>query len=228
MRKQTGKIILVIFFIAAIVLLRNSPVGDMITFENLKGHRETLLSFVHRHYALSAIMFSVAYLLVAALFIPGAAVLTLAGGFLFGVAASALYVNIGATTGASAAFLAARYLMGSRLQEKYQEQLRRFNGELERNGANYLLTVRLIPIFPFFLVNFLAGLTKIPFKTFLWTTSLGIIPGTVVYAFAGRQLGSVNSPADIMSKSVIIAFSILAAFTLVPAVLRRVRAAKKS
>ena len=77
---------------------------------------------------------------------------------------------------------------------------------MDRNGASYLLTLRLIPVFPFFLINFLAGLTKVPLRTFLWTTSLGIIPGTVVFAFAGQQLGSINSPADILSKKVIAAF----------------------
>lgn len=226
MRKQIGKFVFFMLLIAMIVLLRYSPVGGLLTFENLKGHRENLLTVVHSHYALSVIAFSLGYVLVAALSVPGATVLTLAGGFLFGVAASTLYVNIGATTGASAAFLTARYLLGNSLQEKYPAQLRKFNEELERNGANYLLTVRLVPIFPFFLINFLAGLTKIPFKTFLWTTSLGIIPGTAVYAFAGRQLGNINSPSDILSKRVIIAFGILAAFTVIPAVLKRVRAKK--
>jgi uncharacterized membrane protein YdjX (TVP38/TMEM64 family) len=168
------------------------------------------------------------YVLATALSLPGAIILTLAGGFLFGVAAGTFYVNIGATMGAILAFLSARYLLGDRLQEKYAKQLETFNREMDRNGTSYLLTLRLIPVFPFFLINFLSGLTKIRLWTFLWTTWLGIIPGTVVFAFAGQQLGSISSPADILSKNVIIAFLVLALFTLVPVILKRSKAGSKT
>ncbi len=84
------------------------------------------------------------------------------------------------------AFLFARYLLGQLLQDKYQLQLDRFNREMEASGSRYLLTLRLIPIFPFFLINFLSGLTRVPLKTFAWTTALGIIPGTIIFAYAGQ------------------------------------------
>ncbi|HET7317732.1 MAG TPA: VTT domain-containing protein, partial [Nitrospirota bacterium] len=132
----------------------------------------------------------------------------------------------GATAGAVCAFLSARYLLGERLQQKYRGQLAKFNGEMERNGVSYLLTLRLIAVFPFFLVNFLAGLTKVTLKTFLWTTAVGIIPGSAVFAYAGRQLGSVNSPADIISKKVIAALAALGFITLAPAVWKRIRKPK--
>ncbi len=223
MSVRKKQLLLLVLFILAVILVRSSPFGSAITFENLKQNRETLVSFVGEHYVLSVASFIAVYVLATALSVPGAVILTLAGGFLFGPAASVIYIDIGATAGAACAFLSARYLLGNRLQQKYGDQLAKFNSEMDRNGASYLLTLRLIPVFPFFLINFLAGLTKVPLRTFLWTTSLGIIPGTAVFAFAGQQLGSIDSPADILSKKVIAAFAALGLFTLAPAVWKRIR-----
>lgn len=228
MTGRNKKLLLLVCFILAVIALRFSPLGSLLTFENLKQNRQALLTFVGAHYFLSVASFLAVYVLVTALSIPGAVILTITGGFLFGTAAGVLYVDAGATAGAACAFLSARYLLGDRLQQKYGGQLAKFNSEMERNGASYLLTLRLIAVFPFFLVNFLAGLTKVPFKTFLWTTAVGIIPGTVVFAFAGQQLGSINSPADILSKKVIAALAALGLITLVPVVWKRVRRTGKS
>ncbi len=218
-----AQVLLLVLFIGAIILVRYSPLGTLFTFENLKQHRDSLVVLVQDHYWPSVLSFIMLYVVTTALSIPGAVILTLAGGFLFGTAASVLYVNVGATAGAACAFLFARYLLGNRLQEKYKNQFEKFNRELDWNGTSYLLTLRLIPVFPFFLINFLAGLTKIPLQTFLWTTSAGIIPGTAVYAYAGQQLGSINSPSDILSRDIIIAFLVLALFTLVPVIVKRMR-----
>jgi uncharacterized membrane protein YdjX (TVP38/TMEM64 family) len=228
MSKQRKRIVLLALFIAAIVLLRYTPLGALFTFENLKQHRDSLSLSVQDHYGLSVAGFIALYVLVTSLSLPGAAVLTLAAGFLFGTLAGTLYVNVGATMGASVAFLSARYFLGKGLQEKYQSQLRKFNTEIERSGTSYLLTLRLIPVFPFFLINFLSGLTTIPLRTFIWTTSLGIIPGTVVYAFAGRQIGSLDSLSDILSKRVIAAFVVLALFALIPAMVNRFKKTKNT
>jgi uncharacterized membrane protein YdjX (TVP38/TMEM64 family) len=228
MEKQKRNILFLILFIAAIVLIRFSPLGSILTFENLRTHRDELAAVVQERYWLSVMIYIAVYVLAAALSIPGAVILTLGGGLLFGTVAATVYVNIGATAGAVLAFLSARYLLGNRLQEKYHDQLGRFNGEIEKNGTNYLLTLRFIPVFPFFLINFLSGLTKIPLRTFLWTTSLGIIPGTAVYAFAGRQLGSINALSEVLSRKVIAAFVVLALFALVPVVLKRIKGRRSS
>jgi uncharacterized membrane protein YdjX (TVP38/TMEM64 family) len=220
------KIILLILFMIALIAVRYSPIGNVLTFENLKRNRQHLLALVQNHYLPSLLVFIAGYVMVTALSIPGAVILTLAAGFLFGTLFATLYVNIGATTGAVLAFLVARYLLGTRMQEKYQKQLSTFNEEMEKNGSRYLLTLRLIPVFPFFLINFLSGLTKVPLKTFAWTTALGIIPGTVVYAYAGQQIGSINALSEILSARVITAFAILALFALFPAVLDRIKAIK--
>jgi len=221
------KMLLLVLLIAAIVGVRLSPLGSVLTFENLKQNREVLVALVHDHYGLSVAVFILSYILVAALSIPGVVILTLAGGFLFGTLQTTGYVNIGATVGATLSFLSARYLLGGRIQEKYQAQLMKFNREVEQNGAGYLLTLRLIPVFPFFLINFLSGLTTIRIRTFIWTTSLGVAPGTAVFAFAGQQLGSINALSEVLSTKVLAAFGLLAAFALFPIVLKRIRAARK-
>lgn len=216
MDKRIVKILLLVSLAGAIVALRLSPLGSLLTFDNLKQHRESLVLLVQGHYWLSVISFVAIYVLAVALSIPGAVILTLAGGFLFGAPATTLYVNIAATAGATIAFLSARYLLGDSVQRKYQAQLFRFNQEIERNGTNYLLTLRLIPLFPFFLINFLSGLTQVPLRVFLWTTMVGIIPGTAVYAFAGQQLGSINSLSEVLSGKIFTAFVVLALFTTAP------------
>lgn len=150
MLKQNKKILLLILVIAVVIAVRFSAIGDMLRIENLKRYRQFLLTVVQDHYLLSIATFIALYIIVAALSIPGAEILTIGGGFLYGVLLTTLYVNIGATIGATLAFLGARYLFGNWLQKKYQRQLSSFNDEMDKNGAHYLLTLRLIPVFPFF------------------------------------------------------------------------------
>lgn len=228
MNKHKTQIILLILFVAIIALIRFSPVSDYLTFENVKKNRDVLLAFAGENYLFSVLLYIAAYVLVVALSIPGAVLLTLVGGFLFGILLTVLYVNVGATVGATVAFLIARYLIGDRLQHRYEHQLARFNNEISRNGFRYLLTLRFLPVFPFFLINFLSGLTKVPLKTFIWTTSLGILPGTAVYAFAGRQIGTIRSLQEILSKKVLIAFALLALFTLFPIILNYAKSGKSA
>ncbi|NTW67096.1 MAG: TVP38/TMEM64 family protein [Nitrospirae bacterium] len=228
MTKQNRNIVLLLLFIGAIVLLRLSGVGDVLTLESLQQRREELTAAVRERYALSLSLYILAYIAVVALSIPGATVMTLAGGLVFGTLVTVLAVNAAATAGAVLAFLSARYLLGESLQERYREQLARFNTEIESNGPHYLLTLRLIPVFPFFLVNFLSGLTRVPLATFVWTTSLGIIPGSAVYAFAGGQLETVHSIGDVLSTRVLLAFGSLALFTLAPAIISKFRRGSSS
>jgi len=226
MMKQNKNILFLVLFIGVIVALRFSPIGHVLTFENLKTHREELLALVHGHYLQSAAAFIAGYIVFTGLSLPGAVIMTLAGGFLFGALPATFYIDIGATTGATFSFLIARYLLGNRLQEKYRNQLSTFNKEMGENGSRYLLTLRLIPVFPFFLINFLSGLTNVPIKTFVWTTALGIIPATVIFAYAGQQIGTINAVSEILSARVIIALTVLAALALFPAGYKRIKAYK--
>jgi uncharacterized membrane protein YdjX (TVP38/TMEM64 family) len=222
-KKHARNILLLLLFIGVIAALRMSGAGELLTLENLRRNRDALLTFVRDNHALSIVLYILLYIVAIAVNLPGGAVLTMAGGFLFGTLPAVLYVNVGATTGAVLAFLSARYLLGASLQETYRDRLVAFNSEMTRNGARYLLTLRLIPVFPFFVVNFLAGLTRVPLATFSWTTALGIVPGTVVFAYAGHQLEHVSSIGDVLSGKVLTAFLLLALFTLAPAVISRFR-----
>ena len=194
-------------------------------FAYVSAQRTALREYVEAHYWVSVAAFIALYM-TTALFVPGAIVLNMAGGFLFGVLPTALYVNAGATFGSFLALLVSRHMLGTWMQERYAEQLRPLNRALERHGISYLLAVRIIPVLPFFTVNYLVGLTRIPLITFLWTTSLGMFPGSLVYAYAGLQLGSINRPEDMLSPSILAVLALLGLFTLLPPIfnfLRRLR-----
>jgi uncharacterized membrane protein YdjX (TVP38/TMEM64 family) len=163
------------------------------------------------------------YIVVTAFSIPVAAALTITSGYLYSFVIGALYVNVGATIGAALAFLFARYIAGEPLQQKYKRKLNKFNKELDKNGANYLFTIRLIFVFPFFVVNLLAGLTKVKLRTFIWTTSLGILPSSLIYAFAGEQIGKIHSVREIFSGPVLIAFILLAAAAISPTIYKKIK-----
>ncbi len=207
------------------LLVRISGIDDYITFENFKKNRDVLQAFVNNHYTLSVVGYIIIYISTG-FFVPGAIPLTVIGGFLFGVLLGTVYVCIGATLGATLAFFSARHLIGNWIQKKYSNQLRRFNEEIEKNGHYYLLTLRIIPIFPFFLVNFFAGLTNIPYKVFLWTLLITALPGTVIYAFAGQQIGGIESVKDIYSPNVWIAFLLLIIFSIALLVYRYIKGKK--
>jgi pyruvate/2-oxoglutarate dehydrogenase complex dihydrolipoamide dehydrogenase (E3) component/uncharacterized membrane protein YdjX (TVP38/TMEM64 family) len=219
-KKNRAKIILILVVIAAFAVLLMT-FGDSLTFENLRHKSTELKNYSNQHYAISVAVFVAIYIVSVAFSIPGATVLTLTSGFLYGTILAALYVNVGATIGATLAFIFVRYIAGGWVQKKYSDKLIRFNKELSINGAKYLLTMRFIPAFPFWLINVFAGLTKIPLWTFVWTTSVGILPGSLVYANAGKQIGSLESAADILTPPVYGAFLLLAAFSIFPVVYKK-------
>jgi uncharacterized membrane protein YdjX (TVP38/TMEM64 family) len=161
------------------------------------------------------------YIAVTGLSLPGAVILTLAGGFLFGSVFGTLYVNIGATTGATLAFLTARYLLRDWVEQKFGKWLGPVQQGFTNNAFSYLMTLRLIPLFPFFAVNLVSGLTRMSVGTYVAATALGIIPGSFVYAYAGRQLGTINSLKEIASPNVIIAFVLLGLLALVPTLYKK-------
>jgi uncharacterized membrane protein YdjX (TVP38/TMEM64 family) len=138
-----------------------------------------------------------------------------------------VYANIGATAGATLSFLVARYLFHDTIQDKFGSRLEKINKELDNAGFNYLLFLRLVPLFPFFLINLAAGLTRIPLRTFFFGTMLGIIPGGFVYCNAGASLASINSVGEIVSLRVLGSFALLGLFALVPVLYDKFRSGKK-
>ena len=195
--------------------------GQYFTLDSLKANKDALQSYTQTHYGSMVILFIAVYCLQTALSLPGATILTLAGGFLFGAWLGTLYVNVGATSGATLAFLVARYLFRDTVERKFGERLNSVQRGFASNAFHYLLTLRLIPLFPFFLVNLAAGLTRIRLTTYIVATAVGIIPGSFVYANAGKQLGTINSVKDIASPGVLGAFLLLGLLALVPVVYTR-------
>ncbi len=199
MKKHAAQIVVLCVLIAFIVAIKVSGAGSYLTIENLRLHKEQLEQFISSHYSFSVLIYLSTYFVVVAFSLPGATVLTLAGGFLFHLFPGVIYVNIGATVGATFAFLLSRYILGNAIQRKYGAQLARFNKELNENGHFYLLSVRFIPAFPFFVINILSGLTNVPLWTYVWTTCIGIMPGSLVYTFAGSQLGDDKLSTDLFT-----------------------------
>lgn len=221
MKKAYKKIIVLLIIIAIVVVIRLSGITQNLNMDIIIENRQVLLEYINNNYLLAVIIFASIYILVVALSIPGASILTITGGFLFGPVAATIFINIAATVGALIIFLITRYILGASLQNKYSKQLVKFNNEFEQNGVNYLLTLRLLPLFPFFLVNILAGLTKVTIKQFLWTTSLGIIPGTFIYAYLG--FSGTTTGANILSKEIIIALVLIGLLTLVPVLIKKLK-----
>ena len=217
---------MIIFFLVAVVFALYWFYGDYVTLEWLKHHRNTLKHYVNKNYVVSAIAFILFYALYTAFTLPGALVFTLAAGFLFATLPALLYVNIAATLGGALSFLASRYVIGKYVQKKYASQLHTINENLKQYGMYYLLLARLIFIFPFFMVNLLIGLTKIPLWQFIWTTSVGIIPGSLLYILAGRQLSTLESIHDIVSWRFFILLLVLIILLVSPLMYKIVRRKK--
>ena len=213
---SAGRIAVVLAMGVAVAAFFYFDLGRVLSLQALKDNRDYLLAFTETHAAVAAALFVLTYVAVTGLSLPGAVILTLAGGFLFGTVWGTLFVNLGATTGATLAFLASRYLLRDWVERKFGKWLGPVQQGFTKNAFSYLLTLRLIPLFPFFVVNLVSGLTRMNVGNYVAATALGIIPGSFVYAYAGRQLGTINSLKDIASPGVIGAFVLLGLLALVP------------
>lgn len=219
-----GKISMAVGMALAIGAFFYFDLGRFLSLTALKENRDSLLVFTDANFPIAVGIFIVTYMIVTGLSLPGAVILTLAGGFLFGAVWATLFVNIGATTGATLAFLTARYLLKDAVEQKFGKWLGPVQEGFAKNAFSYLVTLRLIPLFPFFVVNLVSGLTRVNVGTYVVATAMGIIPGSFVYAYAGRQLGTINSLKEIASPNVVGAFVLLGLLALVPVVYKRIAA----
>ena len=217
----TGKALIAVAIALAIGAFFYFDLGRFLSLTALKENRDSLMAFTDANFGAAVGIFILTYVVVAGLSLPGAVILTLAGGFLFGGILATLFINIGATTGATLAFLAARYLLRDTVEQKFGKWMGPFQEGFAKNAFSYLLTLRLIPLFPFFIVNLVSGLTRVNVGTYMLATAIGIIPGSFVYAYAGRQLGTISSLREIASPNVIGAFVLLGLLALAPVVYKR-------
>jgi len=216
-----GKVLLGLSIALGIAAFFYFDLSNYLSLDGLKSNRDLLLAFTEANYTGAVAIFVIAYCTVVGLSLPGGAIMTLAGGFLFGSILGTLYVNVGATVGATLAFLVARYLLRDWVEQKFGSRLGPIQEGFAKNAFSYLMTLRLIPLFPFFLVNMVSGLTRVRIGTYMAATSLGIIPGSFVFAYAGRQLGTINSLKEIASPNVLMAFTLLGLLALVPILYRK-------
>jgi len=217
------KLLILLFVAALIALFFYFHLGRYLTLESLKGNRNALLQFYAAHRLGMVVGFIGIFIVQTTLSLPGAAILSLAAGAVFGNIRGTIFVNIGASLGATIAFLLARYLFRDLIQKRFGSRLEGINSELEKAGFHYLLFLRLVPIFPFFLINLGAGLTRIPLRTFFWGTMLGIIPGSFVYCNAGASLAAINRVGEIASPRVLGSFALLGLFALVPVFYKKLK-----
>ncbi len=210
--------------IAVIVLFRYLEIGNYLSLEQLQVNKAYLKQLVAYHYLKSVFIYISIYIVVVAMALPAFTPLTIIGGFLFGLVPGLLYAAISATAGSTISFLVMRYVMKNTIQQKYGHKLEKFNERITSHGvASYLLTLQLLTVIPYFIINALAALADVPFITFVWTTLAGSFPLLFVYTFAGRQLCVVESLGDIFSPSVILLFVLLILLALLPMFLRWLR-----
>jgi pyruvate/2-oxoglutarate dehydrogenase complex dihydrolipoamide dehydrogenase (E3) component/uncharacterized membrane protein YdjX (TVP38/TMEM64 family) len=216
---RTRKILLLAVVFAAVAAAVHFDLASRLSFASLKEGQAGLEASRAASPALFLAGYFLLYVAVTALSLPGATVLTLAGGALFGLAAGSVVVSFASTLGATLAMLVSRFFLRRPVQARFGERLRRVDAGLERDGAFYLLALRLVPAVPFFALNLVMGLTSIRTRTYWWVSQLGMLPATLVFVNAGGQLAVLETPADILSPRVLLS---LAALGLLPLGLKAV------
>jgi dihydrolipoamide dehydrogenase len=182
------------------------------TLATLKSRQAALMDYYETHTLLTIGIYMAVYIVVTALSLPGAAVMTLAGGAVFGLAIGTVVVSFASSIGATLAFLVARFLLKDYIQTRFKEKLQAINRGIEKDGMFYLFTLRLVPVFPFFVINLAMALTPIKTAMFYVVSQIGMLPGTIVYVNAGTQLAQVKSTGDILSPGLIFSFVLLGLF----------------
>ena len=216
MRAGTIKRICIVGIIAGLVAgYLFFDLGQYFSLEYIKASRERFQALYAEHTTAVIAVYFLIYVLATALALPAATVITLAGGALFGLAVGTVVVSFASSIGAAMAFLVARYLLRDWIQRRFKDKLRRINQGIEEDGAFYLFTLRLIPVFPFFVINTVIALTPMRLFTYYWVSQVGMFPATVVYVNAGKQLGEIDSLSGLLSPGLIISFVLLGIFPLV-------------
>ncbi|WP_295445731.1 TVP38/TMEM64 family protein [Sphingorhabdus sp. EL138] len=206
------KAILVLVLLGAIVAYFVFDLGQILSLESFKASQADIVAAKDAKPVLYIAGFFTLYVAVTGLSIPGAAIMTLVAGALFGVVVGTIIVSFASTMGATLAFLSARFVLREWVQGKFGERLRAIDDGLEKDGAFYLFTLRLIPVFPFFVINLLMGLTRIKTRTFFWVSQLGMLPATIVFVNAGTQISRIESTSGLLSPTLIASFVALALF----------------
>ena len=212
---SSGKLLLLFAIAAAAGLFFALDLGHYLSLDWLKAQQAAIAAYRADHPLAAVAAYFALYVAVTALSLPGAALMTLAGGAVFGLLWGTLIVSFASSIGATLAFLASRFLLRDWVMARFGRRLAAIDAGVRKEGAFYLFTLRLVPVFPFFLVNLLLGLTAMKARTFYWVSQLGMLAGTVVYVNAGTQLAQIDSLAGIVSPGLLLSFALLGVFPLI-------------
>ncbi|MBD3658441.1 MULTISPECIES: FAD-dependent oxidoreductase [Marinobacter] len=210
-----SKLLLVLAIAVVVTVFIGLDGHRVLTLENLQANQAALAQWIDQHLLVAVTGFAAIYVLVTALSLPGATIMTLAGGAFFGNLYGLAAVSIASTVGASLAFLVARFLLRNTLRERYKDTIAKIDRGIEKDGAFYLATLRLVPVFPFFLINLAMGLTGMKLRTYALVSWIAMLPGTFVFVNAGTQLGQIQSTGDIVSADLLLSFALLGLFPLI-------------
>jgi len=213
--KITFKVIIVLIIAALAWAFFTYDLGSYLSLDNLKAQKQVFETYYGNNKALTITIYMIGYIVITALSLPGAAVMSLAGGALFGLVAGVIMVSFASSIGATLAFLVSKFLFRNWVQNKFGDKLSAINRGIEKEGGFYLFTLRLVPIFPFFVINLVMGLTLIRTSVFYFVSQLGMLLGTIVYVNAGTQLAKIESAKGILSLELILSFALIGIFPLI-------------
>lgn len=213
-RQLINRILIIGVIVPVIATFLYFELYQYLTLPYLKESQALLQNLYQTHQLAVIAGYMAIYIAVTAMSLPGAAVLTLAGGGLFGLLMGTLIVSFASTIGATLACIISRFLLRDWVQNKFGDKLHTINQGMEKEGSFYLFSLRLVPLFPFFVINLVMGLTKIPLLTYFWVSQVGMLAGTIVYVNAGKELAKIETLAGIMSPGIIASFVVLGLFPL--------------
>lgn len=222
--KRWIKLLILLIFVGGLVAFFALGGNQWLSLDTLKAKRDWLLGYTEQHYVLMLVTSVLIYVAVAALSVPGGLVLSLTMGLLFGRWVGTAVIIISATTGATLVFLAARYLFAEAAQRRMGGLAKKLVAGFHENALNYLLFLRLVPLFPFWLVNLASAFTPITLRTYLLATVIGMIPGSFIFANLGQSLGRIESLGQLVSPEIVGAFILLGVFALAPVFIKKFRA----
>lgn len=223
--KIVQRVIIVLAIIALVVIFKVFNLGQYFTLSYIKASQAKFAAMYAANTITVIALYMLIYIIVTALSLPGAAVMTLMGGAVFGLVTGTIVVSFASTIGATLACFVSRFLLKNWVQAKFSAKLTTINEGIKNEGAFYLFTLRLIPVLPFFMINLAMGITEMPLRTYYWVSQVGMLAGTIVYVNAGKELAKIESLAGILSPSLIFSFVLLGIF---PLIIKKGMAAYKS
>jgi uncharacterized membrane protein YdjX (TVP38/TMEM64 family) len=213
-RKTAERAAIVLLIVICIALFRYLGLEHYLTLEYLKESQGRFAALYAARPLAVIGTYMLIYVAVTALSLPGAVIMTLAGGALFGLLAGTIIISFASTIGATLACAVSRFLLREWVQKRFAERLVAINAGIEKDGPFYLFTMRLVPVFPFFLINLAMGITRIPLVQYYWVSQIGMLPGTIVYVNAGKELGRIESLSGILSPGLLASFALLGLFPI--------------